>query len=129
MERSLRSVVAQTRRSNSKTIRARIPAAIVGVVARQAREIVVLSRDMTTTSIDKLTDKDLLETIARVTRDERLMTADVLALLGELDARRLYLGEGCSSLFTYCTRVLHLSEHAAYHRIEAARAARRFPIS
>lgn len=37
-------------------------------------------------------------------------------------------GEGCSSLFTYCTQVLHLSEHAAYHRIEAARAARWFPI-
>jgi hypothetical protein len=49
------------------------------------------------------------------------------SLLGELDARRLYLGEGCSSLFRYCTDVLHFSEHAAYHRIEAARAARRFP--
>ena len=41
--------------------------------------------------------------------------------------RRLYLGQGCSSLFTYCTRVLHFSEHAAYHRIETARAARYFP--
>jgi hypothetical protein len=29
---------------------------------------------------------------------------------------------------TYCTQVLHLSEHAAYGRIEAARAARRFPL-
>ena len=50
-----------------------------------------------------------------------------MAHLAEVDARRLYLGEGCSSLFTYCTQVLHLSEHAAYARIEAARAARRFP--
>ena len=31
-------------------------------------------------------------------------------------------------LFTYCTQVLHLSEHAAYGRIEAARAARKFPV-
>jgi hypothetical protein len=31
-------------------------------------------------------------------------------------------------LFTYCTQVLHLAEGAAYDRIEAARAARRFPI-
>jgi hypothetical protein len=46
----------------------------------------------------------------------------------ELDARRLYVSEGCSSLFTYCTQVLHLSEHAAYNRIDTARAARRFPI-
>jgi hypothetical protein len=30
-------------------------------------------------------------------------------------------------MFTYCTQVLHLSEHAAYNRIEAARAARRYP--
>ena len=36
-----------------------------------------------------------------------------------MDARRLYLAEGCSSLFTYCTEILHLSEHAAYGRIEA----------
>ena len=54
--------------------------------------------------------------------------AVLIALLAELDARRLYLAEGCSSLFTYCTQVLHLSEHASYHRIEAARAARRFPV-
>ena len=31
-------------------------------------------------------------------------------------------------MFTYCTQVLHLSEGAAYNRIEAARAARRYPI-
>ena len=36
--------------------------------------------------------------------------------------------KGCSSLFTYCTQVLHLAEGAAYNRIEAARAARRFPV-
>jgi hypothetical protein len=51
-----------------------------------------------------------------------------VASLAELDERRLYLGEGYSSLFTYCTQALHLSEHAAYGRIEAARAARRFGL-
>jgi hypothetical protein len=45
----------------------------------------------------------------------------------ELDLRRLYLGEGCSSLFAYCTRVLHLSEDAAYNRIRAARVAAKWP--
>jgi hypothetical protein len=40
----------------------------------------------------------------------------------------LYLGEGCASLFTYCTQVLHFSEHAAYRRIQAARVACRFPV-
>jgi len=59
---------------------------------------------------------------------ERRATAQLIAALVELDTRRLYLGEGCSSLFTYCTQILHLSEHAAYGRIEAARAVRRFPL-
>jgi len=43
---------------------------------------------------------------------ERRAMAALIRSLMELDARRLYLGEGCSSLFTYCTRVLHLSESA-----------------
>jgi hypothetical protein len=34
----------------------------------------------------------------------------------------------CSSLFTYCTQFLRLSEGAAYGRIQAARAAARFPV-
>jgi hypothetical protein len=54
-------------------------------------------------------------------------TAALVRALMELDVRRLYLGEGYSSLFTYCTQALHLAEGAAYNRIEAARAARRFP--
>ena len=74
-----------------------------------------------------LSDAALLDEVKRLTAGERHATARLIAALGELDARRLYLGEGCSSLFTYCTQVLHLSEHAAYLRIEAARAARRWP--
>ena len=72
-------------------------------------------------------DAELLNEVKRLTADERQATSRLLAALGELDVRRLYLGEGCSSLFTYCTQVLHLSEHAAYLRIEAARAARKWP--
>ena len=75
-----------------------------------------------------LCDRDLLDATVRVAGDERRTTAELLALLAELDTRKLYLGEGYSSLFTYCTQRLHLSESAAYGRITAARAARRFPI-
>lgn len=73
-------------------------------------------------------DEDLLRDVSALATRERQSTARLVAALAELDARRLYLGVGCSSLFTYCTQVLHLSEHAAYGRIEAARAARRFPV-
>jgi HNH endonuclease len=74
-----------------------------------------------------LSDHELLRRVKKLAADERHATAHLVAHLAEVDARRLYLGEGCSSLFTYCTQVLHLSEHAAYGRIEAARAARKFP--
>ena len=74
-----------------------------------------------------LSDPELLVEVRRLAGQERKATARLIAALGELDARRLYLGEGCSSLFTYCTQILHLSEHAAYGRIEAARAARKWP--
>ena len=80
------------------------------------------------TSITNLSDADLISEVKRLAESERHATARLIASLMELDARRLYLAEGCASLFTYCTQVLHLSEHAAYGRIETARAARRFPI-
>ena len=75
-----------------------------------------------------LSDLALIEEVKAAAACERGATVRLVALLTELDARRLYLGEGCSSLFTYCTQVLRLSEHAAYGRIEAARVARKFPI-
>ena len=83
---------------------------------------------MTTTIPTQMSNVELLDATVAAARDERRTTAELLALLAEVDSRRLYLGEGCPSLFAYCTQVLHLSEHAAYHRIEAARAARHCPI-
>ena len=77
--------------------------------------------------LQHLSDRELLDEVATLAAREREATADLIASLIEVDARRLYLGESCSSLFTFCTAVLHLSEHAAYNRIEAARAGRRFP--
>ena len=75
-----------------------------------------------------LSDDQLLVEAKRLVGAERRATAALLESLMELDARRLYLREGCSSLFTYCTQVLHLAEGAAYNRIEAARAARKYPL-
>jgi hypothetical protein len=79
-------------------------------------------------AVAQLSNTELLARVTHLAEREREATAALIAHLAELDARRLYLAEGYSSLFTYCTQVLHLSEHAAYGRIEAARAARRFPI-
>ena len=73
-------------------------------------------------------DQQLLTGVKELVGREREATAQPIAHLGEIDARRLFLAEGCSSLFKYCTDVLHLSEPSAYNRIDVARVARKFPI-
>ena len=78
--------------------------------------------------VSQLSDSDLLTRTRCAAQNERHATAELIVLLMEIDARQLYLAQGFSSLFTYCTRALRLSEHAAYGRIEAARAARCFPV-
>jgi 5-methylcytosine-specific restriction endonuclease McrA len=87
-------------------------------------------RNMTTISrnqIGKLGDRELLETTKRLAAIERASTVDVIGALAEVESRKLHLGEGYSSMFDYCTRALHFSEHAAYGRIEAVKLALRFP--
>lgn len=74
-----------------------------------------------------LSDDELVERVKDLAAAERRASVALIRSLVEFDARRLYLREGCSSLFTYCTQVLHLSEGSAYNRIETARAARRYP--
>jgi hypothetical protein len=75
-----------------------------------------------------LSDVELLSQLKSLARAEREATARLIAHLAELDTRCLYRAAGFSSLFAYCCEVLHLSEPAAYNRIEVARAARRFPV-
>ena len=54
--------------------------------------------------------------------------ARIIAHLAEVDERKLYLKDGGSSLFDYCQQQLGLSTSEAFHRITAARVARRFPV-
>jgi hypothetical protein len=75
-----------------------------------------------------LSDAELVAEVRSLASRERDATAHLIAHLAELDARRLYLGAGFPSLFAYCVEVLGLSEAETYNRIEAARAARRFPL-
>jgi hypothetical protein len=63
-----------------------------------------------------LSDDELVERVKDLAACERRASVALIRSLVEFDARRLYLREGCSSLFTYCTHVLHLSEGSAYNR-------------
>jgi 5-methylcytosine-specific restriction endonuclease McrA len=80
-----------------------------------------------TLSLDSMPDEMLLARLSALVHDSRRTEADLLRHIGEVDARRLYLRRACSSMFRYCTGVLHLSEAEAYLRITAARAARQHP--
>jgi hypothetical protein len=83
---------------------------------------------ITSTSPDQLSDRELLDATKRVAGAEQRTTVELIALLAEVETRRLYLGLGFSSLYPYCRQVLHLSEHEAYLRMESARAVCRFPM-
>jgi hypothetical protein len=74
-----------------------------------------------------LTNIELTEELIRLARSGRDTTVRLVTHLAEFEARDLHLAAGFPSLFAYCTEVLHLSEHEAYHRIFAARTARRYP--
>src|SRR5688500_19211642 len=75
-----------------------------------------------------LSDEDLLQRLKLLAARERGSTADLVAHLAELEARRGYLADGWGSLFEYCRNVLRLSEDAAYNRVMAARVALRHPL-
>src|SRR6267142_7234170 len=53
--------------------------------------------------------------------------ADLLADLGEFDARRLYVPKAFDSMHAYCVEVKRMTPDAAFKHIRVARTARRFP--
>jgi hypothetical protein len=75
-----------------------------------------------------LSNAELLARLQWLAESERGATVEMVAHLVELEGRKIYLAEGYGSLFAYCTGALRLSEHVAYNCLEAARAARKFPV-
>ena len=74
-----------------------------------------------------LSDNVLVRDLAALVARDRATTAELLAHIGEVDARQLDRPAAYPSMFAYCVGELRLSEDAAFKRIQAARAARRFP--
>src|SRR2546428_10159563 len=79
-------------------------------------------------AVARLSDRHLLDEVKRLAARERDVTVELIAHLAEIEERGLHHAEGFGSMFLYCRTALQLSEHAAYGRIEAARAARKFPV-
>src|SRR5262245_8529305 len=79
-------------------------------------------------SLESLTDDEVLSGLHDAVRLSRGNEASLIAHIGEVDVRRLYSRYAASSMFSYCTDILHLSEAESYRRITVARAARDHPI-
>ena len=77
--------------------------------------------------IQKLNNRDLLSRTKALTQKERTVHIQVLRHLREIESRKLYFSEGCSSLFDYAVRELGYSEGAASRRIKAMRLCRDLP--
>ncbi len=78
-------------------------------------------------SLENISDSELNDRILILTSKEREISLKFLVYLGEFDKRKLYLGQGYSSLFDYCCRKLKFSESSAFRRMESARCLREHP--
>ena len=78
-------------------------------------------------ALSHLSDQTLLRELRTLVTQDRATTAQLVAHLGEVEARRLYAEAGYPSMFAYCVGELRFSEDGAYRRIQVARTARRFP--
>ncbi|HJS75266.1 MAG TPA: HNH endonuclease, partial [Vicinamibacteria bacterium] len=81
-----------------------------------------------TNHIRSLSDPELLRRLSLLLSQSRRVEAELVAHIGEVDRRELFLSQACSSMYIYCIEVLRLSEAEAYLRIAVARTARRFPV-
>ena len=78
-------------------------------------------------SLESLDSSDLLSATRELVRKSHGVEADLLAHLGEIDDRKLYLDCAHPSMFAFCLDELGFSECAAYNRITVARIGRRLP--
>jgi len=82
---------------------------------------------MSAYDLTHLRDEALLRGLDSLAAQDRTTTANLLAHIAEVDARRLYAPAGYSSMHAYCVEKLHLSEGGAWKRITVARKGRVFP--
>src|SRR3954453_3710771 len=78
-------------------------------------------------SLAQPTDPSLHSETKRLVGSSNALTAQLLAHLGEVEARGIHRERACSSLYTYCIYELRFSEDAAFRRVSAARLVKRFP--
>jgi hypothetical protein len=74
-----------------------------------------------------LDNAELLASTREILRRGRVVEADLLVHLAEIEERRLHSEMAFPTMFAFCVDELGFSEDQAYNRTTVARAARRFP--
>jgi 5-methylcytosine-specific restriction endonuclease McrA len=60
--------------------------------------------------------------------EDRANETEILVLIGEADARKIYIDEGYTSMYAWCIEFFHFSKEVAFRRIHVARMARQYPL-
>lgn len=74
-----------------------------------------------------LSDAALLSATRDLVGKSRILEADLVVHLGEIEERRLYLDAAYPSMFAFCMDELGFSEDVAYNRLAVARVGRKLP--
>ena len=69
--------------------------------------------------LETLNDEALVEDLKTLVQKEKALTHLVLDYLREVEARKLFLARGFSSLYAFCTEFLNYTEQEAQIRIQA----------
>jgi hypothetical protein len=78
--------------------------------------------------LEHVSDAQLRSGLSSLLANGYRTEARIIAHIAEVEERKLHAKDGSPSLFDYCVRQLRLSESEAFHRLTAARIARRFPL-
>jgi hypothetical protein len=78
--------------------------------------------------VRRVTDHELLSRLERLVRADRAISVKLLVHLGEVEARKLFLERGFSSMYDYCMSALGMSEGETYLRLLAAKTGKRLPL-
>src|SRR3954447_13670388 len=74
-----------------------------------------------------ISDEELVSQIASLSLEGRRLVARLIVHLIEVEDRALDKRSACSSMWTFCTERLKMSDGEASRRLNAARLVRRFP--
>jgi hypothetical protein len=78
-------------------------------------------------NLSDLSNAELLHTTRVHLQRSHALDAELLILLGEIEARRLYLDRAYPKMFDFCVGEFGFSEDVTYNRLEVARLVRRLP--